>query len=140
MKNKKTFIIILIIILLGVIAFVIWRMAQPKYHEPEILEPEVFEDSSIDKDILVGLWQMGTVYYRYNADGTGCTWDTADDVTEAEAGKFTWELKEKILTHFHQMEIGSAIIPKTYIITQIDLMNMEYEDNFGKQEKFKKVG
>lgn len=140
MKNKKTFIIILIIILLGVIAFVIWRMAQPTYHEPENLEPEVFEDSSIDKDILVGLWQMGTVYYRYNADGTGCTWDTADDVTEAEAGKFTWELKEKILTHFHQMEIGSAIIPKTYIITQIDLMNMEYEDNFGKQEKFKKVG
>lgn len=140
MKNKKTFIIILIIILLGVIAFVIWRMAQPKYHEPENLEPEVFEDSSIDKDILVGLWQMGTVYYRYNADGTGCTWDTADDVTEAEAGKFTWELKERILTHFHQMEIGSAIIPKTYIITQIDLMNMEYEDNFGKQEKFKKVG
>lgn len=136
--KKKVLLIILTIIILCVLALVIWTISRPKEYKPEMIEPEVFEAQVYDSDLIIGLWQTGSVHYRYNEDGSGWTWDTADDVMESEAGKFTWELNKNRFLHFHQMEIG-GIVPKAYTITKLDLANMEYKDDFGVKWVFVKV-
>lgn len=135
---KKRLWIILVIIVLCLIALVVFLISRPKLYRPEIIEPEVFEDAAYDTDLLIGLWQSGTVYYRYNEDGTGSTWDTADDVTEEEAGRFTWEINKKRMIHKHQLEIGGTV-PKAYTIKRLDLLNLEYTDDYGKIESFVKI-
>jgi hypothetical protein len=139
MKKKTLFIIILVIISLCALAFVIWTITKPQAYEPEYLEPEVYEDQVYDTDMIIGLWQTGSVFYRYNDDYTGVTWDTADDVTELEGGKFTWEVDKKRIIHYHQMEISGAIIPKVYTITNLDLSNLEYRDDYKVEYVFTKV-
>lgn len=139
MKKRKILIVALIIIALGIIALIIWKKSQPKEYEPEVIEAEVFEDQVYDTDMLIGLWQSGTVFYRFNEDGSGVTWDTADDVSELEGGKFTWEVKKKRFIHYHKMEINDAIIPKSYNINKLDLMNLEYVDDFDVKSTFIKV-
>ncbi len=139
MKKKTLFIIILIFVSLCALAFTIWILTKPKAYEPEYLEPEVYEEEIFDTDMIIGLWQTGSVFYRYNADGTGATWDTADDVTESEGSKFTWEINKKKITHFHQMEIGTGIIPKAYTITKVDLFNLEYKDDYNTEYIFIKI-
>ena len=136
--KKKVLIILLVIAAIFLIALIIWKKTTPKEYEPEYIEAEVYEDQVYDTELFVGLWQSGTVFYRYNKDGTGGTWDTADDVTEAEASKFTWEVNRNRLIHFHEMEIG-GIIPKAHTIKNIDLGNLEYEDDFGTKYAFVKV-
>ena len=139
MRKKKLLIIVLIVIAVCIAAFIIWKKSQPKEYTPEILEPEIFEDEVYDIDMFVGLWQSGSVFYRYNADGSGVTWDTADDVTEHEGSKFTWEVKKKRFIHYHRMEISHAIIQKTYNITNLDLMNLEYKDDYNNINSFTKI-
>lgn len=139
MKKKKTLVILIIIIALCAIAFIIWRSISPKAYEPEILEPEVFEEEVYDTDMLVGVWRSGSVYYRYNEDSTGITWDTIDDVMESEGNKFTWEINNDMLIHFYQMEISTGLIPKAYTITVLDLVNLEYHDEFGVNKVFVKI-
>lgn len=136
--KKKLVTIILILIGLALAALAVYKLVMPKAYTPEILEPEVFEDETYDTDLIIGLWQNGTVHYRFNDDGSGVTWDTADDVLESEGSKFTWELNKNRLTHFHQMEIG-GIIPKAYKITKLDLMNLEYKDDYGVKSVFIKL-
>lgn len=135
---KKRLWIILVIIVLCLIALVVFLISRPKLYRPEIIEPEVFEDAAYDTDLLIGLWQSETVYYRYNEDGTGSTWDTADDVTEEEASRFTWEINKKRMIHKHQLEIGGTV-PKAYTIKRLDLLNLEYTDDYGKIESFVKI-
>lgn len=135
---KKRLWIILVIIVLCLIALVVFLISRPKLYRPEIIEPEVFEDAAYDTDLLIGLWQSETVYYRYNEDGTGSTWDAADDVTEEEAGRFTWEINKKRMIHKHQLEIGGTV-PKAYTIKRLDLLNLEYTDDYGKIESFVKI-
>lgn len=135
---KKRLWIVLVIIVLCLIALVVFLISRPKLYKPEIIEPEVFEDAAYDTDLLIGLWQSGTVYYRYNEDGSGSTWDAADDVTEEEAGRFTWEINKKRMIHKHQLEIGGTV-PKAYTIKRLDLLNLEYTDDYGKIESFVKI-
>lgn len=136
--KKKILTIILILLGLALAAFVIYKLVAPKEYTPEILEPEVFEDQVYDTDLIIGLWQNGSIHYRFNDDGTGVTWDTADDVMESEGSHFTWEVNKSRFTHFHQMEIG-GIIPKAYKITKLDLMNLEYKDDYGVKSVFIKL-
>mgnify|MGYP006320133341 FL=1 len=139
MKKKRLFIVILIIIVLCVLALLIWKNNQPKEYKPEIIEPEVFEDKVYDTDLIIGLWQSGTVFYRFNEDGSGITWDIADDVTELEGSKLTWEVNKTRFIHYHQMEVNDAIIPKAYNINNLDLMNLEIEDDYDVKTTFIKV-
>ena len=92
-------------------------------------------DTSVefDKTLLYGKWQETNSlnFEVYKADGTGYTWDEADDVTEAEAQPFTWTLEDGILTHIHIMEMG-AEIPKVYTVTKLTATELSYEDDFGK--------
>src|SRR5665648_523692 len=75
-------------------------------------------EESFDDSLLIGKWQSGTLYYKYLADGTGSTWDTGDDVTEAEAQAFTWTLVKSELTHIHVLQMGGSV-PKIYTVTEL---------------------
>ena len=97
-------------------------------------EEEYFDDS-----LLIGKWQSGTLYYKYLDDGSGGTWDTADDVTEEEAQAFTWTLVKSELTHIHVLEIGGSV-PKIYTVTELTSTSLEYHDDFGVNFAFTKAG
>ena len=96
-------------------------------------------DSDVDKTLLYGKWQENKTknFEVYNSDGTGYTWDEADDVTEAEAQQFTWTLEGDALTHIHIMEMG-ADIPKIYTVTKLTATELTYKDDFGKTHTFNK--
>ena len=90
-----------------------------------------------DKTLMSGYWVSGTIHEFYRADGTGYTWDTADDVTEEEAQPFTWTLEKSTLTQIHQMEMGGNV-PKTYTVTKLNATMLEYHDDYGKYYTFTK--
>ena len=93
---------------------------------------------SFDETLLYGKWQSGTLYYTYVSDGSGKTWDTADDVTEEEAQSFTWTLEASELTHIYVLEIGGTV-PKVYTVTQLTSTQLTYEDDFGTSYTFTRV-
>jgi hypothetical protein len=95
-------------------------------------------EKSFDKTLLYGKWQSNTLFYKYMSDGSGATWDTADDVTEAEAQKFTWTLVASELTHIHVLEMGGTV-PKVYTVTELTDSTLIYEDDFGKIFSFDKA-
>ena len=68
MKKKIILIIIGIIMLAGLVIAAIYlvRKDKVKYYEPEKIDAEVFneEESEYDSDLMIGLWQDSTVYYR----------------------------------------------------------------------------
>ncbi len=90
----------------------------------------------LDEELLLGKWREGSEYYRYDADRTGVTWDVADDMSEEEALSFTWELTDDHLTHYHQFEVGSAVVPKTYKVTKLTASQLQYSDNVGTVHHF----
>ncbi len=99
---------------------------------------EKLEEKSFDESLLIGKWVSGTLYYKYESDGTGGTWDTADDVREEEAQDFTWTLEKSELTHIHIMEIGGNV-PKVYTVKELTADKLRYVDDFGKEFSFSKV-
>ena len=96
------------------------------------------EETFYDESLLIGKWQSGTLYYKYLADGTGGTWDTADDVPEEDAQDFTWTLVNAELTHIHILEIGGTV-PKVYTVTELTSTTLIYHDDFD-EFSFTKVG
>jgi hypothetical protein len=96
------------------------------------------EETSFDQTLLIGKWVSGTVYYKYASDNTGKTWDTSDDVTEAEAQSFTWSLVQSELTHIHILEVGGSV-PKVYTVTELTASTLRYQDDFGKTYSFTKA-
>ena len=96
-------------------------------------------EESFDDSLLTGKWQSGTLFYKYLSDGSGATWDTADDVSEAEAQAFTWTLVKSELTHIHVLEVGGSV-PKVYTVTELTATSLKYHDDFGVNFSFTKVG
>ena len=90
------------------------------------------EHKTFDRTLMPGYWKSGTVFEYYNANGTGYTWDTADDVTEEEAQPFTWTLIDNKLTQNHQIEMG-GVIPKRYTVTTLSSSVLCYHDDYGNQ-------
>lgn len=100
------------------------------------------DDPAFDETLLYGKWQSRTLFYNYKSDHTGTTWDTADDVTEVEAKKFTWRLVKDELTHIYVTEITAstkASIPKVYTVVTLTADKLVYEDDYGKVFSFAKV-
>jgi hypothetical protein len=95
-------------------------------------EAETFQES-----LLIGKWSSGTLHYKYLSNYTGSTWDTADDVTEAEGQGFTWTLVESELTHIHIIETGGSL-PKVYTVTELTATTLKYQDGLGKTYSFTK--
>lgn len=93
------------------------------------------EEGSFQESFLVGKWVSGTVHYKYLINNTGATWDTADNVTEAEAQAFTWTLVKSQLTHIHIIQSGGTV-PKIYTVTELTATSLKYKDSFGKTYSF----
>jgi hypothetical protein len=96
------------------------------------------EQTYFEESLLIGKWKSGTLFYKYLNDGTGGTWDTADDVTEDEAQAFTWTLVNATLTQIHILEIGGTV-PKVYTLTELTATSLKYHDDFN-SFSFTKVG
>jgi hypothetical protein len=96
-------------------------------------------ETTYDQSLLTGKWQSGTLFYKYASNGTGATWDTADNVTEAEAQAFTWTLEKDLLTQIHVLVIGGSV-PKVYTLTELTSTSLKYHDSFGVSSSFTKVG
>ena len=105
-------------------------------------------DKSFDSALLTGKWSRtspyateerpGSEFYRYDRDGTGATWDTAEEVFEEEAQTFSWTLEKDVLTLAHDMEIGESKVYKYYTVKVLDDKTLTYEDDFKKSFTFKK--
>ena len=97
-------------------------------------------DVEFDRTLLIGKWQeTNTLNFEvYGKDGSGYTWDEADDVTETEAQPFTWGLNGNVLTQVHTMEMGGNV-PKRYTVTKLTATELIYEDNYGKVHSFDKI-
>ncbi|GAB7087095.1 hypothetical protein [Marinifilum fragile] len=93
---------------------------------------------NFDESLIIGKWKSGTLYERYDLDYSGATWDTADDVTEAEAQNFTWTITKDQLEQIHIIENGGKV-PKVYTITNLTATTLEYEDAYGKSKSFSKI-
>lgn len=93
-----------------------------------------------DISLLAGKWVAGQEFWRYDANGTGATWDEADDVHEDEAQPFTWEFDDETnrLTHIHQMEMG-GVVPKSYTLKALNDNTLSYTDRFDSTYTFKRV-
>lgn len=81
-------------------------------------------------DMLVGGWSRGTIHEEYAADGTGLTWNTAEDVSRDEARRFQWTLDSNLLTLVYKLDYG-GVVPKHYVVTFVDNENLSYSDNYG---------
>lgn len=101
--------------------------------------PDDPTEGNFDVTNLYGKWcQEGTkIYYKYNDDGTGATWDESDDVYEDEAQAFTWEVDGSEMIHIHLTETGTAQIPKYYIITFLSFDELDYYDAYVTTKKYK---
>jgi len=87
------------------------------------------EEETFDETLLYGTWKSGTEYYKYASNGTGGTWDTADDMTEADAQAFEWSLDAADLTHIHILEMGGTVT-KIYTVTELTSTTLKYKDQF----------
>ena len=96
------------------------------------------ELKTFDESLLIGKWKQGTLYYKYLSNGSGGTWDTGDNVTEAEAQAFTWTLVKSELTHIHVLQMGGTV-PKVYTVTELTSTSLKYHDDFGVNYAFTKV-
>lgn len=92
---------------------------------------------SFDQTLIIGKWKSGTLYERYDLDNTGATWDTADDVTEAEAQEFTWTIEIDQLEQIHIIENG-GLVPKVYTLITLSPSTLSYKDDFGNVKTFSK--
>jgi hypothetical protein len=96
-------------------------------------------EKSFDESLLPGKWQSGTLFYKYLSSGSGSTWDTSDDVTEAEGQAFTWTLVKSDFTHIHLYDNGDAGIPKVYTVSELTATTLKYHDDFGVNSSFTKI-
>lgn len=100
--------------------------------------------TSFNEDFLIGKWERpstltnGKDYYRYDANYSGATWDTGDDVSEAEAQPFTWSLEGATLTQIYEGEMGQKV-PKTYTLVTLNDSTLSYRDNYGVSATFIKI-
>ncbi|MBO5974924.1 MAG: lipocalin family protein [Paludibacteraceae bacterium] len=106
--------------------------------------------SEFDESLLIGKWErpspfsdeenFGYEYYRYDIGGIGASWDTTDDVTEAEAQEFKWTLIKSDLTLTHKIETTDQYgIPKVYTVIKLTTTELVYKDDFGITYEFTKV-
>ncbi len=124
------------VLLISALAYYIY--IESKTYDLEYLEIEEFNDVEYDVDLILGKWKSGTVYYRFDEDGLGATWDVADDIFEEEASSFKWDIDHSRFVHYHKMHNG-VIIPKVYKISSLDLNTFIFIDDYGNEHLFLKV-
>ena len=97
---------------------------------------------TVNETDLHGKWQKTETqeYWRYNADGTGVTWDEAEDVSEEESNlTYFWTVNGDVLTHVFTGAMENQAVPKVYTVTAISSTAMSWEDDYGMSYSFTKV-
>ena len=88
--------------------------------------------------LLIGQWLCGSLHEVYRSNGTGCAWDTADDVFPNEAQPFNWQMGNDVLIDTYAIDFG-GIVPDVSIIVSLDSARMVRRDGFGRSFVFLKV-
>lgn len=129
--NKKRWIIILIIAAVALaIGITLYFLLRPTAYYPESIDPRTLHASPANKEMLVGLWQKdGHVFYRFDANGTGHTWDVDDDLTEEEATPFSWEAYDNAIMMTHKLRIR-GIVPRYYELDQLNAFDLRFHDTY----------
>jgi len=100
------------------------------------------EKEGFDEALLIGKWKpvSGTsLYFRYDANGTGVTWNPKVDQREEEGQKFKWKLVASELEQRHHIEIiGEDIIIEIYTVTELTVTSLKYK-NESKTYSFTKI-
>lgn len=104
-----------------------------------ILDVNQVENKDWDQNLLLGKWvRNNTIFFKFMSDYNGLEWDEADQITEAEAGKFKWSLKKSFLNLSFQMLTGFNI-DKNYIVTLLNSDSLVYKDDSGFENILTKV-
>ena len=128
--KKKHWIILIIIAAAIAIGLALYFLLRPTVYHPESIDPRTLHASPAHKEMLVGLWQSdGHVFYRFNADGTGHTWDVADDLTEEEASNFNWEAYEEAIMMTHRLRLR-GIVPRYYELDLLNAFDLRFHDTY----------
>ena len=129
MKRKFWIILIIVILALG-LALALYFILRPKVYYPETINPRTLHACPANKEMLVGLWQIDNhIFYRFNPDGTGFTWDVDDDLTEEEATNFQWEAYKEAIMMTHKLRIR-GIVPRYYELDVLNDYNLRFHDTY----------
>lgn len=128
--KRKVLIILAIVAAIIALALTMYFLFRPTLYKAESIDPRTLHASPAYHEILVGLWQKdGHVYYRFDADGSGRTWDVDDDVSESEASAFGWEAYEEAIMMTHKMRIR-GIVPRYYELDHIGASDLRFHDSY----------
>lgn len=130
MDKKKWIIILIIVAVVLAIGITLYFLLRPTAYYPESIDPRTLHTNSANKEMLVGLWHKdGHVYYRFDADGTGHTWDVDDDLTEDEATSFNWEAYDKAIMMTYKLRIR-GIVPRYYELDRLNAFDLRFHDTY----------
>lgn len=128
--KKKHWIILIIALAIIAIGLILYFTNRPTLYEAHQIDPRTLHASPAKHEILVGLWQSdGHVFYRFDADGTGHTWDVADDLTEEEATSFGWETYEEAFMMTHKLRLR-GIVPRYYEFDCLNAFDFRFHDSY----------
>ena len=100
------------------------------------------EKEGFDDDLLIGKWKPVSgisLYFRYDRNGSGVTWNPNADQNEEEGQKFTWKLVKSELEQRHNIEIiDEDIIIEIYTVTELTTNSLKYK-NESKSYSFVKI-
>lgn len=128
--KKKHWIILVIVAVAIAIGLTLYFLLRPTAYYPESIDPRTLHASPANKEMLVGLWQKdGHVFYRFEPDGKGHTWDVDDDITEDEAFPFSWEAYEEAIMMTYKLRIR-GIVPRYYELDQLSPFDLRFHDTY----------
>ena len=129
MKRRFWIIIIIVLAVLG-IGIGLYFALRPTLYHAEKIDPRTLHASPSNKEMLQGLWHNdANVFYRFNDDGTGCTWDTDDDVAESEASPFTWEAYDEAVMITHRL-FFRGMVPFYYNLDCLNFFDLRFHDAY----------
>ena len=128
--KKKHWIILIVIAVAIAIGLTLYFLLRPTAYYPESIDPRTLHASPANKEMLVGLWQKdGHVFYRFEPNGKGHTWDVDDDITEDEASPFSWEAYEEAIMMTYKLRIR-GIVPRYYELDQLSPFDLHFHDTY----------
>ena len=98
----------------------------------------------VDRNALVGKWQATdntSEFWRYNADGTGKTWDESDDVHETDTVgvlHFNWTTVQSHIELDYYGEMGQHAY-ENYTVTRQTSDSLVWKDLYGDYRTFVKI-
>ena len=128
--KKKYWIILIILALVIALALTLYFLLRPTAYCPETIDPRTLHTSPAKRELLLGLWEKdGHIFYRFEPDGNGHTWDVNDDITEDEATTFIWEAYEEAIMMTYKLRIR-GIVPRYYELDQLNNFYLRFHDTY----------